>query len=158
MTTHSMTTNWLAKLSARTTLILAIVYPAMNVSSTPLPSTDVVLRFVAAYNEHHVAEMMSLCTENVRWLTVLGESVIVEAEGKATLTSQMHAHFEHSPNTYSTLLALEGDGPMVIAIEQASTGTTAAAQSQCSASVYQLNNGLIENVWYFDAYACGRSQ
>lgn len=136
-------------------LVIAACLPGIGLSESPVLSQDVVNRFVAAYNNHDVEQMLENCSDDVRWFTVAGDTIAIEADGKSDLRSAMKSHFERSPNTHSTLLAVEGDGPMVVAIEKAMASGNEDAGSQCSASVYQLQRGLIESVWYFDAYQCG---
>ncbi|MEM1262884.1 MAG: nuclear transport factor 2 family protein [Pseudomonadota bacterium] len=112
--------------------------------------TDVVAGFVAAYNRQDVDAMLDHCADNVRWLSVVGDSISVEADGVAALRASMTEHFSAPSPTQSTLLSVSGDGPMVVAIERA----TFADKAFCSASVYQLEAELIVNVWYYDAYRC----
>ena len=139
------------------TLLIATFFPGIGFCESPVLSKEVVARFVEAYNNHDVEQMLENCSDDVRWLTVAGDAIAVEADGKPKLRSAMKSHFEQSPNTRSTLLAVEGDGPMVVAIEKAMSGNNESARSQCSASVYQLKDGLIESVWYFNVYRCGEA-
>ena len=138
----------------RLVLLAVISQPALLLAASPSNSVDVVAGFVTAYNRHDVAQMMARCAENVRWLTVTGDTVTVEAQGRDNLRSAMEAHFAGSPNTRSEMIKVEGDGPMVVAIEKAMADGRAPHKAQCSASVYQLQDGRISNVWYFDAYRC----
>lgn len=144
-------------ITVRMTWLVTLLMICVTTTASSVSSKDIVLDFVDAYNKHDIEAMMALCSDNVRWLTVTTDTVIVEAAGKKNLASQMREHFTRSPQTNSTLLAAEDDGPMVVAIERASAGVDVESRSQCSASVYQLRDGLIENVWYFDVYACGQS-
>lgn len=139
-------------------IILAILLPNVGSASSEDNSKAVVLQFLDAYNDHDVDGMLELCAEDIRWLTVMGDSIYVEASGKSELGPQLNEHFATSPATHSKFLQVEGNGPMVVGIEQASSSREAGARTQCSASVYQLVDGLIKDVWYFDAYECGEME
>ncbi len=152
--TYSVSRSWRATL-VLTALVVA--WPQFSWSDTPNDSIEVVKRFVAAYNDHDVDQMMTYAAKNIRWLTVISDAVSVEADGKEALSAAMQSHFASSPSTQSALLRIEGDGPMVVAIEQAMADADQPDRSQCSASVYQIRGGLIVNVWYFHAYHCGQS-
>ncbi len=130
-------------------------FPSIEASPLGLSSKDVVVAFVSAYNDHDVDQMMTLCTDDVRWLSVDGHSAETVVAGRQNLDAEMRDHFRRSPRAKSELLVVGDDGPMVVAIEAASSDMGKTTRSQCSASVYRLRAGLIESVWYFEAYTCG---
>lgn len=137
------------RLAACFATIIVVVFTSNARADTA--NIDLVKDFVASYNRHSVADMMTYCSEGIRWLTIGDTDITIETEGKDALSKAMVDHFARSPNTVSELVVIEGDGPMVVAIEQASA---AGGKSQCAASVYKVVAGLIQDVWYFDVYAC----
>ncbi len=138
-------------------ILCITVFPSLKASPSGQNSQDVVEAFVSAYNDHDVDQMMTLCTDDVRWLSVDGHSAETVVAGRQNLDAEMRDHFRRSPQAKSELLVVGDDGPMVVAIEAASSEMGNTTGSQCSASVYRLRAGLIESVWYFEAYTCGMS-
>ena len=136
-------------------ILCITAFSSIKASPMGQSSQDVVAAFVSAYNDHDVDQMMTLCTDDVRWLSVDGHSIETVVAGRQNLDSEMRDHFRRNPRAKSELIVVGDDGPMVVAIEAASSEMGNATDSQCSASVYRLRAGLIESIWYFEAYTCG---
>ena len=154
MNTHRSGREYFIFLSLISVLCITAV-PAIKASPLGQSSKEIVVAFVSAYNDHDVDQMMTFCTDDVRWLSVDGHSIEIVVAGKQNLDTEMRDHFRRNPRAKSELLVVGDDGPMVVAIEAATSEMGNTTGSQCSASVYRLRAGLIESVWYFDAYSCG---
>ena len=114
----------------------------------------VVRRFVDAFNAQDVQAMTALAAEDIRWMSVSGEGLTVEAAGRKALRSAMREYFESLPSARAELLSARESGPFVQAVERASWTAGGIERSQCSAAVYEVADGRIRNVWYFPAYEC----
>ncbi len=128
--------------------------------STPAersPASHALVRqLTEAFNQHDVAAMLAMCTDDVRWMSVSGSSLGVEAEGAAALGKAMEAYFSALPSARSVLLSVDGDGAFLSTVEQAQWQSNGQKKHQCARAVYQLAAQRIANVWYFPAYECER--
>jgi uncharacterized protein YndB with AHSA1/START domain/ketosteroid isomerase-like protein len=112
-------------------------------------SGDVVRAYLQAYNQHDVERMLGFLAPEFVWLSVTGDSVVVEARGVDALRSQMMAYFRRLPSTRSELEEVIALGPWVSARERAHWITASGPRSQASLSVYEVRDGLIRRVWYY---------
>jgi len=112
--------------------------------------------YFSAYNAHDVEEMLTMVTDDVRWMSVDDNNIYVEAEGRESLGNGMVSHFRNSPTTRSEVRAISELGQFVTVIEAAMRDADGVTHSQCAISVYQLADGLITNVWYYGAQPCER--
>lgn len=117
---------------------------------------SVVEAFVGAYNQRDVDAMMRLAHPDIRWMSVGGDAIATETSGADALRSAMVAHFSDARLTRSDLESIEASGQFVHTVERATWDGGAGYLSQCSLAVYELDSGLIRNVWYFPAHACDR--
>ena len=139
----------------RSETIGVILALCVNAASAQVPTaTEVVEAYVAAYNEQDVESMLSLVTEDVRWMTVDGVRIRLESVGKEALGAGVAAYFTNLPSARSVLRSLDAAGDFVTAIEKATWVSDGETRSQCAVSVYQLRDELIMAVWYFSAQPC----
>jgi hypothetical protein len=109
-----------------------------------------VRELLSAYNDHNVESMLSTLAADVRWMSVDGGTLYIEAAGQNAIAAAMREFFERRPATRSVLRSVDSAGPFVKAI-----GTTDGVEhSQCATSVYELQDQKIKNVWYFAAFDC----
>ena len=130
--------------------VLACAFAARAESA----SHELVHAYFSAYNAHNVGEMRTMVTDDVRWMSVEGDRIAVEANGKKSLGEAMAAHFARSPSTRSEVRDINELGKFVTVIEAAMRESDGATGSQCAISVYQISAGLISNVWYYAALPC----
>lgn len=133
-----------------------IVALAMAASLQAAPSTAAaeqqVRGFVEAFNSRSIDGMLALAEDGVQWLSVDGQKVAVETEGKDALRASMAKYFQQCPSCRSELVWLKTAGSRVTAHERATwTNRAGAAASQSSLSVYEIKNGRIFRVYYFPA-------
>lgn len=111
-------------------------------------------RYVDAFNRHDVNAMATLADEDVRWMSVSGAEISVEAVGREQLRTAMEDYFASVPSACSEIRAIEKSGPFVQVIEEAFWRSGGKEKSQCSTAVYETRDGRIRNVWYFPAHEC----
>lgn len=111
--------------------------------------------FVAAYNQKDIEAMVAWVADDVRYMFISGDQVHTEVAGKAKLDTYLQGFFANSTPSTSEVLMHTHIGDFHQMIEKASYMDDAGIQkSQCSAVVYQLSDGLILNIWYFDSHDC----
>ncbi len=114
----------------------------------------VIQAFQQAYNARNIDAMLALADPSISWMYMDGDAVHVETTGHAALRTAMSRYFENFPSSRSELISLSANGSFASATEKAIWEQENTTRSQCSLSVYQLNDGLILNVWYYPAEAC----
>lgn len=107
--------------------------------------------YVAAYNERRLDAMMARVTDDVQWLSIEGDRLRVETDGKAALQQALSAYFRDCGTCRSTLTVLHSSDRQVSAIETAHWVSDAGPRSQRSLSVYEFSGALIHRVYYFPA-------
>jgi len=117
-------------------------------------STKTVTAYIDAYNEHNIQKMMTFLDEEVYWMSVSGNKINVETSGKSGLEDILKDYFSKIPSTRSELQSVSTNGNFVNAVEKAFWEENGNVQTQCANSVYELKDGLILNIWYFDSQAC----
>jgi hypothetical protein len=144
------------RMSARTILVLLAVFQLMATrKSLAADATKLneqrVRDYVVAYNKKDVDAMLVLVTDDIQWLSVAGDKITVETQGKAKLRESMAAYFKSSPSAKSELEWVEVTASRVAARERAHWQGKSGAKSQASLSVYEFRAGLISRVYYFPA-------
>jgi hypothetical protein len=118
---------------------------------TPRDTTAaaVVQAYVRAYNAHDVDAVLSFLAPDFVWLSASGDSLTVEARGRAMVRTQLTGYFRGLPSARSELETLTVLGPWVSAKERAHWTGSAGPRSQAALSVYEVRGGLIQRVWYY---------
>jgi len=117
-------------------------------------SINIVEDYVDAYNQHDIEEMLEYLSEDVRWMSVTGDSVAVETTGKPELKTALEGYFKGLPSARSELQHIAVHGNFVNAIEKAIWENDKGEQAQCASSVYELEDNLIKNIWYYPSSPC----
>lgn|GEM_PF-651255 len=122
-------------------------------------NAEIISRYVTAYNQKNLTEMMKYTTHNIHWMSVSNNNVSVETKSKAELTKALKGHFSRAKKSHSSLSGISSYGSFVSAIEKSTAIRDGKKSSACSLSVYEFskNKGeenLIKNVWYYDAEEC----
>ena len=132
-----------------TLLMLVVLFPCEAIGSR-----QTVERFIAAFNAKDVDGMVSLATPTIRWMSVDGDRLSIDAEGAEALSRAMTGYFSAIPTARSRLRSSSASGPFVHTVEEASWEAKGETRSQCSLGVYRLDEALIAEVWYFPAFEC----
>ena len=99
--------------------------------------------------------MLSLTTDDIRWMSVDGAGVSVETGDANELRQAMVEYFEARASSHSRLLNIHANGPFVTTLEQAGSEDRAG---QCATAVYEFSGQLIKNIWYYRAHTCEETQ
>lgn len=133
-----------------TLFFLILLHGAVSAAPARDPG-DVVERYVAAYNDHDVDAMLALAHPEIQWLSIVGDELRLEAEGRDALGKALRGYFESLPSSRSTIEAMMPSGRRVSVRERAEWETPSGPRSQSALSVYEIADGLIRRVWYFPA-------
>ena len=136
-------------------LVLAVWLPAASeAQGLGSGSKAAVTELLAAFNAHDVDLMLGACAEDIVWMMVGADKISVEASGAEALREGMAAYFESVPSASSVLRSAVESGPFVITVEEARWESDGETKSQCSAAVYEVKEGKVQNVWYFPSHKC----
>jgi len=114
-------------------------------------SVNSVNLFIKAFNSQNSHDMAKLVADDIEWLSISGDKVMVESKGKDNLVASMNAYFTSCPTCRSKLSSVASTGNRISAVETASWQGKNGIQSQKAISVYEFSNGLINRVYYFSA-------
>lgn len=146
--------DW-GRLTCIVALLLSGARTVQGQSTRPAPSSPdtsaaaVVRAYIDAYNAHDVEGVIALLAPDFTWLSVVSDSVQVEARGQAALRTQLLEYFRAIPTARSELDVLSVVGPWVSARERAHWVAAAGPRSQASLSVYEVRAGRLRRVWYY---------
>ena len=124
--------------------------PKSLAADTPKSNEQRVRDYVAAFNEQNIDSMLSMATDDIQWLMVVGDKITVETQGKAQLRASMTAYFK-STKAKSQLEWVQTTASRVAALERASWQGKSGPKSQASLSVYEFRGDLISRVYYYPA-------
>src|SRR6185369_6009688 len=133
-------------------LLLALLHvllaPNCFSADPPKSNEQRVRDYVAAFNQRNLDTMLSMASDDIQWLTVVGDKITVETQGKAKLRESMTAYFKSTPTAKSELQWVQATASRVAALERASWQGKTGPKSQSSLSVYEFRDGLISRVYY----------
>lgn len=120
----------------------------------PTSEIEIVRQFINAYNRKDLSAMLSYADESVQWMSVKNGIIVVETRDKKALDSAMENYFKAENTSSSQLFGVSKNGQFVSGIEKASWKSGSKTMHQCAPVVYQVEQSLIKNVWYFPAEKC----
>jgi hypothetical protein len=133
-------------------LVVTNMSSAASFAADKQKSNEQMVRdYVAAFNSRDVDAMLSMVTEDIQWLTVAGDKLAIETDGKPKLRQSMAAYFKSNPSAKSELEWVQVTKLRVAALEKSSWQGKAGPKSQSSLSVYEFRDGLIARVYYYPA-------
>jgi len=113
---------------------------------------SIVAQHVRAFNAGNVEGMSKMQHPQIQWLSVKGNVVSVEVNGRAELAKNMTEYFKSPTKVTGTLRDWSINAPYVSVTETASwTAADGTQKSQSSTTVYELEDNLIRRVWYYPA-------
>lgn len=110
-----------------------------------------VRRYVGAFNRHDVEAMMAQVDPDIRWHSIVGDSIRTETSGRAALERELISYFRSLPTVQSTLGPLSSNGPYVAGRETVQWERSGVRKTQASLSVYEIRDGRVRRVWYYPA-------
>jgi len=116
------------------------------------PLLQVVHGQMDAFNRHDVAAMAAGVAPDFVWFSVAGEELTVEVRGRVAFAESMRSYFASLPSVRSELEESLISGSLVTIRERASwTDGSGVERSQTAMGVYEVQDGLIQRVWYYPA-------
>jgi hypothetical protein len=128
--------------------------PSGAVAESNARAESIVRAFVDAYNEREVDEMLALCTDDVRWLSINGDVLNVESIGAADLRKSLLSDLISSLVAHSSILTIQSSESQVSLVEEARWSSDSGSGVQCSTVVYELRGNKIRDIWYFPTHKC----
>lgn len=127
-------------------------YHGSTAAPSVTPEIGIVRAQVAAFNQHDPDALVALLAPTVKWLSLDGEKVSVDGDGREALRTWLTGYFKNYPDVKSEMFDVAQNGPFVIYRERASwTAKDGAKRAQQSLATYEVRDGLIARVWYFPA-------
>jgi hypothetical protein len=130
-------------------LLCLIATPESFAAETPKPNEQRVRDYVSAFNKREIDTMLNMVSDDIQWLSVAGDKITVETQGKAKLRESMAAYFKSLPSVKSELEWVRVTASRVAALERATWQGKSGPKSQASLSVYEFTGGLISRVYYY---------
>jgi limonene-1,2-epoxide hydrolase len=133
-------------------LALLVILSRDVQSNEKMPANvHTVEQFVLAFNEQNSDAMASLVNDDVEWISIVSNEMVIEAKGKNKLIESMDSYFKSCSTCRSKLSEMVATTSRVSAVEVASWQGKSGLKSQRAISVYEFSNGLISRVYYFPA-------
>ena len=117
-------------------------------------NTELVERFVSAFNQQDIDAMLEFTAPDMRWMSVSGDRISTETSTRTELRDAMAGYFESTPGVRAEIRSISESGQFVHTLEEAFWLSGGIERSQCSMAVYELLDGKLKNVWYFPAHRC----
>lgn len=137
--------------------VIVTAMTTMSLAATPQPlplpesaSEAVVRQLYTAFNAHDTAALVARVSDDVRWMTVAGDAVVVETSGREALRTSMSRYFLARPTVRSRIAALMPAGEFVTVHERVTWMRDSTEKTQSAVAVYRIRNAQIVSVWYFD--------
>ena len=130
-------------------LLHLLATPKSFADETPKTNEQRVRDYVSAFNKREIDTMLAMVSDDIQWLTVTGDKITVETQGKAKLRESMAAYFKSTPSAKSELQWVQVTASRVAALERAAWQSKSGPKSQASLCVYEFRDGLISRVYYY---------
>ena len=130
-------------------LLHLLVTPKSFAAETPKSNEERVRDYVSAFNKREIDTMLSMVSDDIQWLNVVGDKITVETQGKDKLRESLAAYFKSTPSAKSELEWVRVTASRVAALERAAWQSKSGPKSQASLSVYEFRGGLISRVYYY---------
>ncbi|PYE35148.1 hypothetical protein DFP83_10122 [Idiomarina fontislapidosi] len=132
------------------TLICCVLVSSIGLAQTQAESQlNALNEFITAFNNHDATLMAQYVSDDVQWLSVSGDELSVEVEGKQALIDSMQGYFKSCSSCQSQIGSPIITGSRISVVEHAHWQQNGKKQSQQSLAVYEFDNHLISRVYYF---------
>ncbi len=118
-------------------------------AETPKSHEQRVRDYVAAFNKQDIDTMLGMVTDDMQWISLAGDKITVETEGKAKLRESLTGYFKSTPGVRSELEWVQATASRVAALERVSWAGKSGPKSQAGLSVYEFREGLVMRVYYY---------
>jgi hypothetical protein len=103
-----------------------------------------------AFNTRDADAFVRHMSDDIRWMSVTGETVKVETSGREPLRAYLTRYFRGMPTVQSRIESLMAAGPYVTVHERVTWQSAKGERTQSALAVYQVTDGRITAVWYHD--------
>jgi hypothetical protein len=124
---------------------------ALLFALTSADASRVLATFYGAFNAHDSAAFVAAASEDVVWMSINGDKLIVDTAGREALRDAMDDYFRATPAVHSEFVITSVVGPYVTVRETVRWRTPAGVRTQTALGVYELQGGKVKKVWYFPA-------
>jgi hypothetical protein len=134
--------------------VIVTAMASMSLAGAPQPvsvsaSEKVVRQLYTAFNTHEASALVAHVSDDVRWMSVTGDVVVVETSGRDALQASMSRYFRSLPTVRSHIAALMPAGEFVTVHERVTWMQGPTEKRQSAVAVYRIRNARIVSVWYF---------
>ena len=117
----------------------------------PVAAAETTVRALyEAFNTGSADALVAHVADDVKWMTVTGQSVAVEAAGKEPLRASMARYFRSLPTVRSRIEAIMSAGDYVTVHERVTWRAAAGDRTQSALAVYKVRDRRIVSVWYYE--------
>jgi hypothetical protein len=119
--------------------------------SAEIPAAETVVRALYdAFNTGSADALVTHVSDDVKWMTVAGQSLAVEVAGKAALGSSMVRYFRSIPAVRSRIESIMSAGDFVTVHERVTWRAASGEKTQSALAVYKVRDRWIVSVWYYE--------
>lgn len=134
-------------------LLLSLLLGCVHRAPTAILAVQappVLVALEAAFDRHDADGLALLVTEDFQWLSVEGDQIRVDTEGREALRTGMVDYFASFPDV-TTDFEYGISGSTYVSVRERVRWTTkdGAAKTQSAVAVYELQDGKIRRVWYY---------
>jgi len=126
-----------------------VITPGSAAAETATPNEQRVRDYVSAFNNREIDTMLGMVSDDIQWLSVAGDKITVETQGKPQLRESLAAYFKSTPSAKSELQWVQVTASRVAALERAAWQSKSGPKSQASLCVYEFRDALISRVYYY---------
>lgn len=130
-------------------VVATTMSPALAQEDSDRSPSRIVEQFISAYNAHDVGAMLAFVHPDVQWLSVEGDTVLVQTSGAVELAEALKGYFKSVPSSRSTVESMMAAGRFVSVWERAHWERNGAPASQSALAVYEIQDDHIVRVWYY---------
>jgi hypothetical protein len=123
---------------------------ALQLPAAAGPAETAVRALYDAFNTGSADALVAYVADDVKWMTVTGQSVAVEAAGKEPLRASMGRYFRSLPTVRSRIESLMAAGDFVTVHERVTWRAASGEKTQSALAVYKVTGGRIASVWYYE--------
>lgn len=131
--------------------LISLAGPVQAQDPRPEQLKQIVHDYIQAFSEHDLAAMMGMVTDDVQWLSVDNDQLVIVTDDRAALAASMASYFESCASCQSQIAATQASANRVSALEVVRFETANGPREMQSLSVYEFSGDLISRVYYFPA-------
>ena len=132
-------------------LLASLLLAAGLQSPAPVAAAETAVRALYdAFNTGSADALVAHVADDVKWMSVTGQSVAVEAAGKEPLRASMTRYFRSLPTVRSRIEAIMSAGDFVTVHERVTWRAATGERTQSALAVYKVRDNRIVSVWYYE--------